>query len=225
MEKRLSNIKSLCFDVDNVIFRGSEYFKTEAWEELFEKGSEKDRLLREARQEFAHGKGDRYDMIGAVYGVAGLAARDDVRVAADAVRFDQIVQSKIVALGLHSEDEAALEFLADHFTMSMISNTPEAALTVTIMTLRDRYPVLGKFDPILGTPTKKPANLEIVRSSRNLSFVEMVMIGDGRNDLAAAEETGCHFVGVTVAENEEVWARAQLPKITSVSELPKLFNL
>lgn len=205
------------FDFDNVIVRGSESFKQHAWDELFDLGTVEHRRLSEARTLFADGKGNRYDMLCHVYETND---REDDRVETAAERFDDIVRSKIRITGIHPDDRRALIEISKHVHLHIVSNTPEAALRGNVVFFESEYPeIKGVFDLVLGTPTKKPENLGIIREREGCSFNAITMIGDGENDRLAAETVSCNFIGITTVENKERWRDAPFEKVSTISHL------
>jgi phosphoglycolate phosphatase-like HAD superfamily hydrolase len=209
--------KVVAWDFDEVIVRGSEAFKKEGFEEIFEAGSKEYIALKEAREFFAHGKGDRFDMFCRALGVT---ERDHPDVLNVGERFNQIVEKKIRERGIHPDDRKALEVLSRKHRMYIVSNTPEGPLRANVEYFYQVYPeIAGCWDLVLGTPLKKPANLELIRAHENCDFPDISMIGDGENDLQAALDTGCNFVGVTTVENKERWVNHTFPKVHNIAEL------
>jgi phosphoglycolate phosphatase-like HAD superfamily hydrolase len=52
------------------------------------------------------------------------------------------------------------------------------------------------FSGVYGAPASKVENLHKVRERNRWQEREMLVVGDGEDDRAAAAEIGCHFVGV-----------------------------
>lgn len=73
------------------------------------------------------------------------------------------------------------------------SATPEAPLRTVVAR---RYPE-GTFDGVLGGHERKVENLQTILAAERLAAAEVVMIGDGADDRAAAATIGCAFVGLT----------------------------
>jgi len=72
------------------------------------------------------------------------------------------------------------------------SATPEAPLRAVVAR---RYPP-GIFDGVRGGHGRKVANLRAILSATGYAPDEILMIGDGTDDRAAALEVGCAFAGV-----------------------------
>jgi phosphoglycolate phosphatase-like HAD superfamily hydrolase len=90
--------------------------------------------------------------------------------------------------------EAALTGLAaGGARLFLISATPQQALSEVVA---DRG-LTRHFDLVLGAPTGKPAHLRRVIAERGIEASDIVMVGDGHDDQAAASEIGCRFIAVT----------------------------
>lgn len=57
------------------------------------------------------------------------------------------------------------------------------------------------FDGIYGAPTSKSDNLAAISAVCGVPYGEMLMVGDGETDRAAAEGFGCHFLGIRNPDN------------------------
>ena len=75
----------------------------------------------------------------------------------------------------------------------LISATPQQALAEVVA---DRG-LARFFDLVLGAPTGKLAHLCRVIETRGIGATDIVMVGDGHDDQAAAAEVGCRFIAVT----------------------------
>ncbi len=75
----------------------------------------------------------------------------------------------------------------------LISATPQQALDEVVA---DRG-LTGFFDLVLGAPTGKTAHLGRVIETCGIDAADLVMVGDGHDDQAAARDVGCRFVAVT----------------------------
>jgi len=75
----------------------------------------------------------------------------------------------------------------------LISATPQQPLEQLVS---DRG-LTRFFDLVLGAPTGKPAHLRRVIAEHRIEVADIVMVGDGHDDQAAAAEIGCRFIAVT----------------------------
>ncbi len=219
-----NEIQAIIFDFDNVIVRGSEECKSRAWDAVFPPNSSHYQKLQEAQKLFAHGKGDRFDMIGHVLDVSTKEKlRLDTKVIRTAELYNNAVQKCITGIGIAQSDFDTLLSLKEKFPLYIISATPEEALHETLANLSKLYQVdlLKIFSLALGTPSNKVENFLKIQNHSSIPFGNMLMVGDGRNDYAAAHDVGSLFLGVTTSANEQTWSTASFTKITAIDELPK----
>jgi phosphoglycolate phosphatase-like HAD superfamily hydrolase len=88
----------------------------------------------------------------------------------------------------------------------IVSATPETDLRPIVS---DRG--FGQFlKGVFGAPTGKGRHLKNILTAENISPAELAMVGDGGDDLAAAEAVGCRFVGVGYSGNETLPAAARM---------------
>lgn len=223
-----TTIEAIVFDFDNVIVRGSEACKRTAWGSVFDTDSVEYKKLQEAQTLFAHGKGDRFDILGYVLDVpTGVDARFHAPVIAKARQYDEVVQKCIASLGIVTSDLEAILLLYQRFPLYIVSATPEEALRTTLLRFGEFYSVdlLNIFRLALGTPLRKSENLQKVHEHSKIPFGAMLMVGDGQNDYEASKITGTSFLGVTTNDNELLWRSSGFTKITAIDEIPTLFGL
>lgn len=221
-------IKAIVFDFDNVIVRGSEECKTNAWSSVFAPDSIEYKRLCEGLEKFAHGKGDRYDILGYVFAIEqGQDPRLDSRVIASAHLYNEVVVQCICNIGIASSDLDTLQLLAGHYPLYIVSATPEPALVATLLRLAELYKVdlLHMFTLVLGTPNNKHENFKKIHESSLTPTSAMLMVGDGLNDYDAARQAGSWFVGVRTPANESAWKDASFNKVTAIDMLPTLLEL
>ena len=90
--------------------------------------------------------------------------------------------------------EAALTRLSQAGArMFLISATPQQPLEQLVS---DRG-LTRFFDLVLGAPTGKPTHLRRVIGKCAITPADIVMVGDGHDDQAAAAQLGCRFIAVT----------------------------
>ena len=77
--------------------------------------------------------------------------------------------------------------------MYLISATPQLPLEQVVS---DRG-LTRFFDLVLGAPVGKPGHLRRVIAEHGIEATDIVMVGDGHDDQAAASEIGCRFTAVT----------------------------
>ena len=140
-------------------------------------------------------RGDRFAVFGEVArrlgpdGMAGVREPDAL-----AASYGRLCRERIAAAPEVPGAEAALTRLAAAGArLFLISATPQSALSEVVA---DRG-LARFFDLVLGAPTGKPAHLRRVIEACGIDAADIVMVGDGRDDQAAAAEVGCRFVAVT----------------------------
>ena len=103
--------------------------------------------------------------------------------------------------------------------MFLISATPQQALD-EVVSDRD---LAGFFDLVLGAPTGKSAHLGRVIETCGIAAADIVMVGDGHDDQAAAADVGCRFVAVTDQPNAPLENVGT--SIPDLRELPRILGL
>ena len=149
---------------------------------------------------FASGyRGDRFALFGEVArrlgpgGMIGVPEPDEL-----AAGYGQLCRERIAAAPEVPGAAAALTRLAaEGVRLFLISATPQQALNEVVA---DRG-LTRFFDLVLGAPTGKPAHLRRVIEACGIDAADIVMVGDGRDDQAAALDIGCRFVAVTDQPN------------------------
>lgn len=126
-------------------------------------------------------------------GMTGVPDPDEL-----AAGYGRLCRERIAAAPEVPGAGAALTMLAAAGArMFLISATPQQALEEVVA---DRG-LTRFFDLILGGPTGKAVHLGRVIEAGGIGAGDIVMVGDGRDDQAAALETGCRFIAVTDQPN------------------------
>jgi phosphoglycolate phosphatase-like HAD superfamily hydrolase len=109
-------------------------------------------------------------------------------------RYTAQCQTRITACPERTGASAMLQTLrARGLRLYVNSSTPtEPLLAITAA----RFPA-ATFDEVLGGHGRKLENLCCIAEGARLDPGAIVMVGDGVDDLEAAREFGCHFVGVS----------------------------
>lgn len=215
-------IHAIVFDFDNVIVQCSEACKQKSWSNLFEPQSKDYERYLVAQKYFSEHGGDRFDILASILQLPTIKdSRDHPEVLRLAAKYDSYVQQCIVGIGIAESDIETLKDLATHYPLYIISATPEISLRVTIDKLSELHKVdlSGLFQLILGTPLSKIKNFEKIQNQSQLPYAEMLMVGDGVNDLRSARSVGAKFVGVKTAENLELWRNETFLQIDSIKSL------
>lgn len=135
--------------------------------------------------------GDRYDIF------RELCHRLDLEGDARAERLVRVYgelcrQSLIECDEVPGATAALGELKQSNTSLYIVSATPQADL-VPIVWDRGLAPC---FEAILGRPTGKVKHLEAIMEKEQAQADSLVMIGDGKDDQAAAIAIGCHFIAV-----------------------------
>jgi phosphoglycolate phosphatase-like HAD superfamily hydrolase len=217
-------ITTIVFDFDGVIVLGSEYAKDAAWGAVFPRadGWPLDMMERVAKskEKFANGVGSRFDILRDLFWGLGKGETEIVKlVALYAERFDAVVQTDIVRLGVTYDDRTELARLFRYHRLYINSATPEISIIDTV----SRLGIARLFEGVYGQPTKKVQNLFRAMNDAKATADQTLFVGDGQGDYATALKVGCHFVGVANDYNQ--WGAkyltepAPFPLIPSISQL------
>ena len=137
-------------------------------------------------------RGDRFALFGEV--VRRLGPDCGLEPDELAARYGRLCRIRIGAAPEVPGAGAALSRLARAgVRMFLISATPQQALDEVVA---DRG-LTGFFDLVLGAPTGKTAHLNRVIETCGITAADIVMVGDGHDDQAAAVDAGCRFIAVT----------------------------
>jgi phosphoglycolate phosphatase-like HAD superfamily hydrolase len=132
--------------------------------------------------------GDRYDLCREVAARAGLADSP----AALAEEYTRLAEGRLAACPEVPGASQTLRELAPRLALYISSATPEAPLR-RLVELRglERY-----VKEVLGRPASKPEHLRRICAAEGCAAAQLLMVGDGLDDLAAALELGCAFIAV-----------------------------
>jgi phosphoglycolate phosphatase-like HAD superfamily hydrolase len=141
----------------------------------------------------SHYRGDRFALFGEV--VRRLGSGSPVLTPDDlAGHYGKLCRERIACADEVPGAEAALTRLSQAGArMYLISATPQQPLDQLVS---DRG-LTRYFDLVLGAPIGKPAHLRRVIDKSAITPAEIVMVGDGHDDQAAAADAGCRFIAVT----------------------------
>jgi phosphoglycolate phosphatase len=136
--------------------------------------------------------GDRYDIFREL--CRRLDLRGDLKAEQFVHRYGQLCHQSLLECDEVPGALAALgELKQSERSLYIVSATPQVDL-VPIVSGRGLTPF---FKAILGRPTGKVEHLEAILRTEQLQPKSLVMIGDGKDDQAAAIAIGCHFIAVT----------------------------
>jgi phosphoglycolate phosphatase-like HAD superfamily hydrolase len=189
---------AVAFDFDGVLV-DSNSVKRSAFFDVFapfdESAADVEAVLREQREL------DRFGVIAEV--LRRVEARDELArpdgLAAElAGRYGEICDEHASVCPEIRGASDALRELAGRYRLYVNSATPEGPLR-RIVTRRGWD---GLFEAVLGRPRGKAENLLEILGRSSARPDELVFVGDGAGDLAAARAVGCRFVGVRDDDGE-----------------------
>lgn len=203
-------IRCVVFDFDGTLV-ASNHIKRQVFFELaseFEDGP----CLMETILRAADDK-DRYWVF--TQFVADLPVKADAMKLAD--RYTYTCQKRITKAPEIAGAALSLEQLCNDGKLLFVNSaTPSEPLNRLIhLRQMERW-----FKGIYGAPRRKFENLEIIRLGQSLRYDEILVVGDGESDRAAAEITGCHFVAVEGKDNNFLREPACL--VPNLARLPEI---
>jgi phosphoglycolate phosphatase-like HAD superfamily hydrolase len=168
-------------------------------------------------------RGDRFALFGEVarrLGRGRAAAIPDP--GALASHYGKLCRERVAGAPEVPGAEAALTRLSlAGARMYLISATPQQPLEQLVS---DRG-LTRFFDLVLGAPTAKPAHLRRVIVEHGIEAADIVLVGDGHDDQAAAAEIGCRFIAVTDQPTVPFGdVETSIPDLRGLSEVLGLAN-
>ncbi|MCI0684027.1 MAG: HAD hydrolase-like protein [Gemmataceae bacterium] len=170
------------------------------------------------------GEDNRLQVIGRILGT--LAARDlaagTARCFAPVVeyadRYNEICETHQSECPEVPGASACLAALASRHSLFVNSATLEGPLRRAVARRGwNRY-----FSDVLGSPASKIGNLRALLDRQRVGAWQVVVVGDGRADLAAAQECGCRFIGIRNAFND--FEAAGVLMLPDLRELPQVLD-
>lgn len=208
-------IKVIVFDFDGVLV-DSNRLKYEAWFKIFRPEEVSHELIRNVLVEV---KETRYDILREIFRRLGAPTEEiESLVVRSAERFNEAVQNGISSMGLNPGVREVLSELKPKFRLYLNSATPEKALLETV----ERLGIRDSFEEIYGQsePGSKVKNLKKIIEKENFLPQEVSVVGDGEDDMKAAQALGCPFIGV--ANDWNGWKEKEFPLVSNLSEIKNL---
>ena len=212
----MSGGKVIVFDFDGVIIP-SEELKVEAYTRIFTDFGEEapEEAIREARQEFADARGNRFDAVRGIFRRTGRAGDIEKAVQTYGGRYGDIVRKGITELRVDDATRKTLERLSKIYPLYINSNNPDEFL-------REMLRMLGiepLFKGIYSSLHTKVENLRDIAKTEHLEPNAVVFIGDGEGDRKAADDFGCTFIGVATKLNGWQKGKESFHVVSSLGEL------
>jgi len=144
----------------------------------------------------------------------------EVAATADALcrRYTRLCEEGIAACAEIPGAEAALRALSERgIPLFVNSGTPTEPLRRAV----SGRGLAGRFRAVWGAPGTKVENLERCAAAAGAGPDEVLFVGDGEDDRAAAGRVGCHFVGISRPGSSGFAAPPErcLPDLTGLPEL------
>jgi len=159
--------------------------------------------------------GDRYAIFKRFAEIAGLPSGSNENLAQ---QYGNRCRTLIDACPDMPGAEAAMEALsARQCRLFINSATPEADLQPIVQARRLSRLVAG----IFGCPATKAENLRHILILLGVPPRDLVVVGDGADDHAAAEQTGCPFIPVFAYPDGMT---CHVPTLTDLSQLPAMIE-
>ncbi len=211
--------KVVVADFDGVFVRMSEFFKRDAWPQIFGPvyGERYKPHFEEANREYERSKkGDRFTILRSTYrGLGEPEEKLDELVAGGARLFDEQVQKAILEAGADPYVVAAFEDIAKTHPLYLNSATPLEPLQRTVQAIG----IAHLFKSVLGRPNSKAENFAQVAERERVMPSDIIFIGDSASDAAAAAEFGCSFVGWANEWNGWTEGSQPFPVIADMTQL------
>jgi len=133
-------------------------------------------------------------------------------------RFAAIALDKVLACPFVPGARETIAALRGRVPAYVASGTPQGELELIV----ERRGLAGMFERVWGSPATKPEAIAAVRAAHALQPGEVVFVGDGQSDLAAALETGVRFVARAAAP--PAWLPAGVPCVADLRALLPLLG-
>ena len=189
----MSSIRVIVFDFDGTLI-DSNRLKHAAFFQLFPAEDRYRRVVENVLRK--HPEESRFVVLEKMLGLLENSERDrlpDVNVTSLARKYNTIVMEGIKTCAEIRGAADILQRLWKRYVLYLSSTTPESAL---------KEVVAGRgwtkyFEDIFGHPCNKPETLRRIMQRERVPSSAVLVVGDGRSDREAAEETGCFFLDVS----------------------------
>ncbi len=202
----------IVFDFDGVIVP-SEPLKQSGYERIFSEFGEQVPFaaIAAARKDAAAHK-SRVDVIRAILVAMHYGGDLEAAVSEYVARYGRVVDEPIRRLVVREESRALLERLFATYPLYINSNTLDEPLHETLRV----FDIEKFFTGVYGASMSKLDSLRQIAAHEKAAPGEIVFIGDGEGDRAAATEFGCRFIGIATDLNGWHLQEAPFPVVDSV---------
>lgn len=211
----LDSLDAIVFDFDGVILE-SAAIKGEGFTELF---SDHPNHLDQIRAHHLANLGvSRFRKFDWIYRTLFQKPLSTARRRELGEKYSNLVFKKTLECPMVNGARELLERLAPLRPLYVASATPQEELEAIIHQRR-----LGDyFAEVHGSPPEKGELLTTILHSRSLTPDRVLMVGDGRSDLEAANQAGCRFVArIDALEPDQVFpaGTASVPDLEKLGEI------
>ncbi len=186
-------LEVVVFDFDGVIINSNK-LKYDAFFKIFSHDSTLKEIVAEVLNK--HREASRFQIIRLIltryYNDSGRSIEDVKKETLFlAEKYNQIVEQGAINCSEIPGARTTIEKLSKQYPLYINSTTPIEPLKRIIFSRS-----LNVFKEIFGGPESKIKNLSRILERENTSGSFVSVVGDGISDLKAAEEAGCHFIGI-----------------------------
>ena len=211
-----AKLRAIVFDFDGVILESGDV-KTEAFVELFaEHGAE---VQTRVRQHHLDNLGvSRFKKFAWIHEHVLRTPLSDAESKALGEKFSALALDRVLTSPFVLGAREALQSLVPRFPLFVASGTPQGELDM-IVARRELGPL---FREVHGTPLEKPEILRGIMERYCVAPREILFVGDGSSDHAAATATGVEFLARDTPPMHDHWRGLEVvlrPDLTDLSSV------
>lgn len=211
-----ARFRAIVFDFDGVVLESADV-KTDAFVELFaEHGEHVQARVRE--HHLANLGISRFKKFAWIHEHVLQTPLSDEQSRALGERFSALALTKVLAAPFVHGAHEALAALARRYPLFVASGTPQDELDLIV----DRRGLRALFREVHGTPREKPAILGDIAARLGLTAREILFIGDGTTDHAAARTTGVEFLARDTPALHDHWVTTGVRRRPDLRDLADL---
>lgn len=212
----MANLKAVVFDFDGVVLESADV-KTDAFVDLFA-GHGPEIKTKVKEHHLANLGISRFVKFAWIHEhlLHSRLTEDESRALGE--RFSALVLDKVLEAPFVPGAHEALVSLAPSFPLFVASGTPQGELDLIV----DRRGLRGLFREVHGTPREKPAIIVDLLRRYDLVPSELLFIGDGLSDHAAATATGVRFLARDTPALHDRWTALAVEHRADLFDLPTL---
>jgi phosphoglycolate phosphatase-like HAD superfamily hydrolase len=182
-------IRCVVFDFDGTLVE-SNAIKRDTFFEIFDAFAGSRRVVERILN--ASPGADRYAIVPAVRdALIDEEARSLPEPTSLVAAYTERCEQRVVACPALPGAQEALDSLSGRYPLYLDSSSPQD----TLIRIVERRGWSHYFRAVLGRPADKVANLRVLADRERLAAQQILLVGDGPPDLAAAQEFQCAFLG------------------------------